>query len=323
MKNPAYSYFLPVRKILCATDFSAASYRAFHAALQLCTSLQASLTILNALECPDQFPPTDGAQLLPSDDALGKDSKQSLHALVQEAQSAGVVCKVLTSEGPARSCIAEAQLLEGIDLVVLGIRPIHGFKRLMSGSTVESVLSSLPCPVLSVGTQSLKPTFELPSKDGVVLFATDFHSMTTDALCYAASFAAKLHLRLHCLHVLPRGVQNDVHGRTIPLIIMEGLQHLASKLNAGDISPVCAVTYGSEISNAVVEYARVHNAKLIVLGVRRASLLASHIHAHIVYRIITEAPCAVMTIAHPAEPSFTDSQRSTIERAQPVVPSHA
>jgi nucleotide-binding universal stress UspA family protein len=60
---------------------------------------------------------------------------------------------------------------------------------------------------------------------------------------------------------------------------------------------VCATTYGSEVSHAVVEYAREQGARLIVLGVRQASLLASHVPEHIAYRIITEAPCPVLTQA--------------------------
>ena len=61
--------------------------------------------------------------------------------------------------------------------------------------------------------------------------------------------------------------------------------------------PTCATTFGSEISYAVVDYAREHNAKMIVLGVRQASLLASHVPEHITYRIITEANCPVLTMA--------------------------
>jgi hypothetical protein len=36
---------------------------------------------------------------------------------------------------------------------------------------------------------------------------------------------------------------------------------------------------------------------MIVLGVRQASLLASHVPEHITYRIITEANCPVLTMA--------------------------
>jgi len=61
--------------------------------------------------------------------------------------------------------------------------------------------------------------------------------------------------------------------------------------------PTCATTFGSEISYAVVDYARRVNARMIVLGVRQASLLASHVPEHITYRVITEANCPVLTMA--------------------------
>jgi hypothetical protein len=61
--------------------------------------------------------------------------------------------------------------------------------------------------------------------------------------------------------------------------------------------PICATTFGSEVSYAVVDYAREKHAKMIVLGVRQASLLASHVPEHISYRIITEANCPVLTMA--------------------------
>ena len=141
-----------------------------------------------------------------------------------------------------------------------------------------------------------------------VLFATDLHSSTTDALCYAAGFATKMDMALHCVHVLPRGADQGSHKGAIPQIIAEGLKHLAHTLAGTSTPPVCTVAYGSEVSNAAVEYACEHNVKLVVLGVRRASLLASHIPAHIAYRIITEAPCPVLTMAYPLETGTRKSQ---------------
>ena len=65
--------------------------------------------------------------------------------------------------------------------------------------------------------------------------------------------------------------------------------------------PVCSVTYGSEISNAVVDYARQQGASVIFLGVRRASIFSPDDPLPIVFRIITEAPCPVITILCDAE----------------------
>ena len=73
----------------------------------------------------------------------------------------------------------------------------------------------------------------------------------------------------------------------------EALQHLETTR----LPPICVTIHSNEISNAIVDYARQERAKLIVLGVRRASMVASHAPARVAYRIITEAPCPVMTMA--------------------------
>jgi hypothetical protein len=61
------------------------------------------------------------------------------------------------------------------------------------------------------------------------------------------------------------------------------------------------VIYGSEISNSVVDYCRQQGAGLIFLGVRRDSIFCPDYPLPIVFRIITEAPCPVVTILCDAE----------------------
>jgi K+-sensing histidine kinase KdpD len=79
--------------------------------------------------------------------------------------------------------------------------------------------------------------------------------------------------------------------------MVDALQQLVTESGVVIRPPVCATAYGSEVSHAVVDYARRSHAGLIVLGVRQASMLASHIPEHIAYRIIAEAPCPVLTQA--------------------------
>ena len=79
---------------------------------------------------------------------------------------------------------------------------------------------------------------------------------------------------------------------------------------------------GQEISYAVVDYARQHNARLIVLGVRQASLLASHVPEHITYRIITEASCPVLTMAYGSATTPIETPRGESKRV-PARNTHA
>ena len=304
MTNTTGQHQPTFENILFATDFSEASQAAFRAALRLSLSFGARLYILNVFEYVNISPPESGGILI---DLHGfyQDAEVCLDKLVKEALSNGVRATGTVAKGTSHTSILEHVASKSIDLVVIGTRAIHGFDRLIFGSTAEAVLRKASCPVFTVGPQAAQQVFQMGSQEGNVLFATDFHVTTKDALRYAAAFASKMHLPLHCLNVLPRGADAGTHKGVIPGIVKEALQHLVLTLNGTPAPPICAaVAYGSEISTAVVEYARGHDVKLIVLGVRRASLAASHIPAHIAYRIITEAPCPVLTMAFPSEPKI-------------------
>ena len=280
-------------RLLVATDFSTASQAAFRAALEACANFGASLVLLHVFESAAPEPPETGGLLLELQ-ALRERSGAALEDLRREAESAGVPCETILETGVPSTVILETIRDRSIDLAVLGTNPLHGFERLVFGSTAEVVLRRSPCPVLSIGPRSPRSAAQL---SGPVVFATDFDFTTIHAIRHAACFAALKQTPLHCLHVLPRTLEAGTQSAIVPSIMAEALHQLAAESGVVIDPPSCAITFGSEISNAVVDYAREHNARLIVLGVRQASLLASHVPEHITYRIITEASCPVLTLA--------------------------
>jgi nucleotide-binding universal stress UspA family protein len=289
--------------VLLATDFSAASQAAFQTVLGVCTALQARLSILHVFEYTNAVPPETGGQLLELN-SFYEEAKCSLDGLVQVARRAGVICEATMGSGIPSLTILEIIASKKIDLAVLGTNALHGFERLIFGSTAEAVLRKASCPVLTMGPQ-VSDTAGEAQVDGPVIFATDFDLTTTQAIRYAAFFCKVLRAPLHCLHVLPRTVESGSRSHVVPQIMTEALHQVATESDTIIDPPVCAITYGSEISNAVVDYAKQHKAKLIVLGVRQASLGASHVPAHIAFRVITEAPCPVLTMAFAPEPQGT------------------
>ena len=290
---------LSFSKVLLATDFSPASQAAFQVALRVCTELRASLSILHVLEDPYIPSSEPGGQFFELDGIYQTD-RRALDHLREAAQLVGVPCETNMVNGTASLAIMEAISLQYADLVVLGTSALHGFERLVFGSTAEAILREAPCPVLTVGPRVSESAME-SHREGPIVFATDFHRMTTHAIRYAEPFCMASKSPLHCLHVLPRALESSSPNKIVPTIMTEALHHVATESGTTVNSPICAVTYGSEISNAVVEYATQHKAKLIVLGVRRASMLASHVPPHITYRIITEAPCPVLTVSFASE----------------------
>jgi nucleotide-binding universal stress UspA family protein len=283
-------------RLLVATDFSPASEAAFRTALETCTALGAKLTLLHVFEYAEPAPPETGGLLLELQ-MLRERCGATLSEMRLEAERAGVACDSILETGLASSIILDIIEAKGIDLVVLGTNALHGFERLVFGSTAEAVLRKSPCPVLTVGPRVCGKACQENHADGPIIFATDFDFTTIHAIRYAARFSNLKAAPLHCLHVLPRTLEAGSQSEIVPAIMSEALQQLASESGVLIDQPICATTFGSEVSYAVVDYAREKHAKLIVLGVRQASLLASHVPEHISYRIITEANCPVLTMA--------------------------
>ena len=299
MTEPVLSF----NDVLLATDFSMASQAAFETAVHLCKTLQANLFILHVFDYANVVPPENGGQLLEFERTYEK-AQASLGDLVQVALRAGVTCKAAMGNGMVERTILDTIASKKADLTVLGTNALHGFERLVFGSTAEAVLRQASCPVLTVGPQAAGSA-KANQPAGPVVFATDFHLTTTHAIRHAASLSKMMGSPLHCLHVLPRALAGGVRDHIIPQIMTEALKHVADESGTLIDPPVCAVAYGSEISNTVVDYARQQKARLIVLGVRRASMVASHVPAHIAYRVITEAPCPVLTVAFASQPHAT------------------
>jgi nucleotide-binding universal stress UspA family protein len=261
-----------LHKVLVATDFSAASQAAFRTALAICIKFRSSLIILHVFKYADFVPfGVDGSLL----GGFVKEAQQSLSTLLKIAQQAGVSCKTIIAAGGASPSILKTISDKDIDLAILGTNAPHGFERLVFGSTADAVLRNAPCPVLTIGPQTTRSS-QTVSTAGPIIFATDFNLTTVDAIRYAASFCKLTGSLLHCLHVLPRRLEHHSPNNLIPQIMTEALQHIANESDVVIDPPVCAVTYGSEISHAVVEYASQQKASLIILGVYRPYRLSHH-----------------------------------------------
>jgi nucleotide-binding universal stress UspA family protein len=285
-------------RLLVATDFSAASQAACRTAVDTCLALRASLVILHV------FRPAEGGPQEAESKALYEKCLDSLAKLREQAVEAGVECEAILGSGNPTATILQTITAKKIDLTIMGTSALHGLERIVFDSTTEAVLRKAPCPVLSVGPRAMNSEKALQSV-GPVVFATDFHFITIHAMRFAACFSQLTASPLHCLHVMPRTLEACTQCQVVPTIMSEALQQLANESGVVVETPICATTYGSEVSCGVVDYARQQKAKLIVLGVRKASLEASQTHLHIAYRIITEAPCPVLTMAFASQPDVT------------------
>jgi len=283
------------KNVLVCTDFSPVSQLAISEAVHLCRTTGAQLYLLHVCE-PEPLASrnsSDRHSLI----EITHESQSELDALLTKVQEDGVSAEGLLREGkPARTILGVLEELS-VDLAVMGTHGFSGLERMVFGSTVETVLRSASCPVMTIGSRA--GAHKEHGVRGPVVFATNFVEPTTQAIRFAAQFANQSGTRVHCLNVLPVSMESETEPTIISQIMSEALHHLVAKEPIFADEPIRAVTYGSELSHAIVDYAKVNHAELIVLGIRRKPNHAANLLPRVTYRIIVTASCPVLAVSFP------------------------
>jgi nucleotide-binding universal stress UspA family protein len=280
-------------RVLVCTDFSAASHAALDAAVKVCSVINASLTILHVCEYgPLPVASDEGVEYVAQ---LLRKQDQNLKAVTASVRNLGVDAEGVLLNGNFKQVALEEIKKRKIDLAVIGTQGAKGLERLIFGSAAEAVFRNATCPMLTVGPRFCKPSHDVKLRP--IVFATDFHEPADEAAGCAVALANMNHAPLHCVHVLPTIMEKQSENPTVLSIMTKGLRELTHDGSMCEIDPVFKVLYGNEVSHTVVEYARVHDAQTIVLGVRKKMRIVSHLPPQITYRIMMDASCPVMTIS--------------------------
>ncbi len=147
---------LPLKRILCPTDFSADSRAALRVAGEMALYFSAELTVLHVLT-PTQPAvwPYEGMGINPYEGRLSRDENLKLREkeLVAETEAvlpADLDLKLqITEGGPAEKILEAAHNLD-TDMIVLAP---HGHNRLHNaifGSTAGEIVKLSPCPVVTL-----------------------------------------------------------------------------------------------------------------------------------------------------------------------------
>ena len=280
-----------VKNILLCTDFSAVSAIATKVAMDLCKQTGAALRVLHVCEYGSQAS-LAGSEATYLAEEMQREEK-CLSEVVNRVRTEGIAVDVSTEVGHPPVAIVEFIASHCPDLAIVGTSGISGLERMMFGSTAEAVFRRAICPVIIVGPRVSATRY----RQGPVVFATDFHEPAKQAAQYACALASVNVSQLHCLHVLPLSVENEGKDGIHASIMKEALHQVAGDPHFCEAQRVYNVVYDSEVSHAVVDYAKEHGASFLVLGVRRGPMLSSHLPPHLTYRMIATAPCPVLTVS--------------------------
>jgi nucleotide-binding universal stress UspA family protein/predicted phosphoribosyltransferase len=139
----------PIRNILVAIDFHAASLRALDYAAHLARSTGARLTILHSYDLASLAYPADLPPAVPPLE-LRDAAERELAAIVAALQQRGVDVKSVVRDAAPVNEILEAVAQLEADLVVVGTHGRRGLSRLVLGSVAEQIVRRSAAPVVTL-----------------------------------------------------------------------------------------------------------------------------------------------------------------------------
>ena len=145
---------LPIKKILCPTDFSEPSYEAVKAANELALHFSAEVVLVHVINPIHFIPdPSMGAYIPTYETGMEARAKKQFRDVVQERLSEEVKSCTIVAHGNPADEIVRTAADENADIIVIATHGLTGWRHLVFGSVAERVVQHAPCAVLTVSMQ--------------------------------------------------------------------------------------------------------------------------------------------------------------------------
>lgn len=149
---------LPLKRILCPTDFSDASYEALKTANELALHFSAELSLIHVVspvptsvmaDTPAPAPPAS-FDVASYQQELEADARKSLQDVAERRVSKELSTKMFVVPGSAAAEIVRVARDENVDLIVIATHGQTGWRRWIFGSVAEKVVRLASQRVLTV-----------------------------------------------------------------------------------------------------------------------------------------------------------------------------
>jgi nucleotide-binding universal stress UspA family protein len=154
---------LPIRKILCPTDFSQPSNEALKQAVELAEHFGAELMIVHIIPriplpaCdPSDYPDleTRDFNLSEYEDALSRIAHRKLREIISAQLPHHIQSSPVVLSGDPASMIASTAADSEVDLIVVATHGHTGWRHFVFGSVAEKIVRLSACPVLTIHAPS-------------------------------------------------------------------------------------------------------------------------------------------------------------------------
>lgn len=291
---------LKIERILCPSDFSDFSERAYDYGLSLARHYNAELYLMHVVRpviigYPEYAIPDSVNEFYGE---LREHAEEQLKEFAKVHAAGGVRARIAVEEGVVTESILGFARENSVDMIVMGTHGRRGFQRLTLGSVTERVLRKALCPVLAVRRpvhDFVEPgSEEEPVHLRKVLFCSDFSKCSERALEYALSLAMEYKSELSLLHVLEHTVapaERDAENDRILRRLGEHVPEAAR--SCCQIKPLVRAGRPYE---EIIKVAEQEQTDLVVVGVRGRNVLDLALFGSTTHRVLQLGPCPVLTI---------------------------
>jgi nucleotide-binding universal stress UspA family protein len=283
---------ITLKNILFATDFSQVADAAAPIAIQIARRYGAKVygVHVNRFENYALASPEAWSAMAQAAEKEAEEHNQHL-----EEQLNGVEHEVVIAEGNISEVISNLIQQKEIDLVVLGTRGRKGLGKALLGSVAEQILRQASCPVLTVGPHVNLWSDEY-AKMREILYATDLVTDTPIAAPYAISLAQENQAHLVLLHVIENPKPGDLVDSPEGVNLKVRKLHQVVTEQAGLWCEPTYIVEQGPAAEKILDVAKRRHTDLIVLGVRPAKGLATHLNIGTVHKVVSQATCPVLTV---------------------------
>ncbi len=143
---------LPVKRIVCPTDFSELSLQALREAVDLAAHFGADIYLLNVIPS-SEFAADPEVIILPNAEEEYRTAiRDKLSEIATQSASKGLqITAVVESGDPADQIVRFARDKQA-ELIVIATHGATGWRHIAFGSVAEKVVRFAPCPVLTIRT---------------------------------------------------------------------------------------------------------------------------------------------------------------------------
>jgi nucleotide-binding universal stress UspA family protein len=286
-----------IDRILCPTDFSSSSARAYDYALSLARHYHSKLFLQHVLDftLPSYAYYADAKYIDDLFQRVRHDGRLQLEEFAKRPSACGAEPERVFCEGrPVKSILAFAQA-KMMNLIVMGTHGQNGNDRAALLSVTEKVLRHSPCSVLVVHQPEhdfAKPESEQdPIRISRLLVCTDFSAYSTNALEHAISIASEYNAELTVLHVL----ESLPNSRGLDQVSPKRVEDSIPPDLRGHCTIKCVVRTGKPYRE-IIQQATEAQSDAVIMGVRGRNALDLAIFGSTTHRVIQSGPCPVLAV---------------------------